>query len=73
MEPPQEEDSSGSDDREEGGEVGSEVDAEVKDENSGSPLGYYSWAEVPSDVSTVRLSTQFVIDGMATFDLNIYQ
>ena len=73
LEPPQEEDSSGSDDREEGGEVGSEVDAEVKDENSGSPLGYYSWAEVPSDVSTVRLSTQFVIDGMATFDLNIYQ
>jgi hypothetical protein len=43
-----------------------------KPEEYPSPLGYFSWAEAPSDASKVRLSTQFVIDGMATFDLNIY-
>ncbi|NLM41766.1 MAG: hypothetical protein GX199_05600 [Firmicutes bacterium] len=35
-------------------------------------LGYYAWAE-PVDPVVVRLSTQFVLDGIATFDLNIYR
>lgn len=34
-------------------------------------LGYYPWAE-PVEPVKVRLSTQFVLDGMATFDLNVY-
>lgn len=37
-----------------------------------APLGYFGWAEAPSEAKKVRLATQFVIDGMATFDLNIY-
>ena len=36
------------------------------------PLNYFSWAEGPLEPTRVRLSTQFVLDGLATFDLNIY-
>jgi hypothetical protein len=37
-----------------------------------APLGYFSWAESPSEATKVRLATQFVIDGMATFDLSVF-
>lgn len=36
------------------------------------PLNYFVWAEGPLEPISVRLSTQFVLDGLATFDLNIY-
>lgn len=36
------------------------------------PLGFYPWVDSTTEASRVRLSTQFVLDGMATFDLNIY-
>lgn len=36
------------------------------------PLSYFSWVENSMEPVKVRLSTQFVLDGMATFDLNIY-
>ncbi len=52
-------------------ELGEE--AEEQEEEFQAPLGYFSWAEAPSEATKVRLATQFVIDGMATFDLNIYQ
>lgn len=35
-------------------------------------LNYYGWAD-PVEPVIVRLSTQFVLDGLATFDLNIYK
>jgi len=48
-------------------------DESVEDEFSElDALGYYAWAE-PVEPVLVRLSTQFVLDGMATFDLNIYR
>ena len=52
------------------GENQEDVDAE--EEVPAAPA-YYSWAEGPSEATKIRLATQFVIDGMATFDLNIYQ
>ncbi len=53
-----------------GAETGTETEGEQ--ENFSAPLGYYAWADTPSEATKVTLSTQFVIDGMATFDLNIY-
>ncbi|HKM43534.1 MAG TPA: SpoIVB peptidase S55 domain-containing protein [Limnochordia bacterium] len=55
---------------EERSELGDE-DQEVE-EMYQAPLSYFSWADTPSDATKIRLATQFVIDGMATFDLNIY-
>ena len=53
---------------------GGEVE-EVEEEETvyQAPLSYFSWADTPSDATKVRLATQFIIDGMATFDLNVYQ
>jgi hypothetical protein len=48
-------------------EEGSEED----EEETLDSLGYYAWAE-PVEPVVVRLSTQFVLDGLATFDLSIY-
>jgi hypothetical protein len=45
---------------------------EEDETKSSDPLNYYAWAEAPLEPTRVRLSTQFVLDGMATFDLNIY-
>jgi hypothetical protein len=42
------------------------------DEDLGEPINLYGWADGSPEVNRVRLSTQFVMDGMATFDLNIY-
>jgi hypothetical protein len=47
-------------------------DEDTEEEVPAAPA-YYSWAEGPSEATKIRLATQFVIDGMATFDLNIYQ
>lgn len=38
----------------------------------GEPINVYAWADGSTEGKRVRLSTQFVIDGMATFDLSIY-
>ncbi len=46
--------------------------ADGEQEDFSAPLGYFSWADTPSEATKVRLATQFVINGMATFDLNIY-
>ncbi len=54
------------------GEMSAELD-EGEEEKYGDPINYFAWAEAPSEATKVRLSTQFVIDGMATFDLNIFQ
>lgn len=54
-------------------ELGEETEDEEEEDEAQAPLGYYSWAEAPSEAMKVRLATQFVIDGMATFDLNIYE
>jgi hypothetical protein len=51
---------------------GLEEEEEPAEEAFQAPLGYY-WAEGPSEPTKVRLATQFVIDGMATFDLSIFQ
>lgn len=56
---------------EEQDELGGETEDDEEDVQD--PLGYFSWAEAPSEAMKVRLATQFVIDGMATFDLNIYE
>ncbi len=52
-------------------ELGEDTDEETEEEIQALPP-YYSWAEGPSEATKIRLATQFVIDGMATFDLNIY-
>ncbi len=52
-------------------ELGEDIDEETEEEIQALPP-YYSWAEGPSEATKIRLATQFVIDGMATFDLNIY-
>ena len=48
------------------------TDLEEDEEDYQESPGYFGWAEAPSEAIKVRLSTQFVLDGMATFDLNIY-
>lgn len=54
-------------------EVETEQGIDVGEKDFSVPLGYFAWAEAPSEATKVRLATQFVIDGMATFDLNIYE
>ncbi len=49
-----------------------EEEVQGEEEVYQAPLSYFSWADTPSDATKVRLATQFIIDGMATFDLNIY-
>lgn len=41
------------------------------DDDLGEPINIFGW-DGNTEVKRVRLSTQFVMDGMATFDLNIY-
>lgn len=57
----------GDDDAEDGVEV--EAESEVEFQTLPS---YFSWAETPTEATKVRLATQFVIDGMATFDVHVY-
>jgi len=52
-------------------QVEDEAAEDGEEEEAFDPLSYYPWAE-PMDPVMARLSTQFVLDGMATFDLNIY-
>lgn len=56
------------------GEIEADLDLNLSSdqENMHEPVNYYAWAETPAEATRVRLSTQFVLDGMATFDLNIY-
>lgn len=56
-------------------ESSSENGEEVEEDEFANtdPLNYYPWAEAPLEPTRVRLSTQFVLDGMATFDLNVFQ
>lgn len=44
---------------------------EVAELDFGDPINFYSW-EGNTDVVQVKLSTQFVMDGMVSFDLNVY-
>ena len=47
-----------------------EIEDATEEEQALNDLGYYAWAE-PVEPVVVRLSTQFVLEGMATFDLSI--
>lgn len=48
-----------------------EEDPEGEETLEQDDFGYFGWAEAPVDPVKVRLSTQFVLDGMATFDLSV--
>ena len=47
-----------------------EIEDATEEEQALNDLGYYAWAE-PVEPVVARLSTQFVLEGMATFDLSI--